>query len=419
MSNQHSNKDKDTTNNKQDSSNNSKATTTKDVAKTKEMSDGVFGLIVFAVLLTLVIWAVVSVTNTSVDTVTLGQLEYPASGKVGDSMTISYEPDQELAEGSSIEWYVDDVRIHSYSYDGEDVLSYQWQPTDTGRHTIQLRVGKDYTETATLTITRPIVVVNINDATMQYGDDMPQFSYDIDGLIGADTWQDIGCDAVVMCDNIDGVGIYTLSMSNTSCDSSMYELQFETGYLVVTPRQLTIANDISKVYDGTNSMLVGNIELEGIVEGDDVYCDMQQLYFEDKCVGQGKNVSTYNIELCGSDCDNYVIVGDAHGSISPRLVSIEGATVEGKVYDGNTSANINNMGWLVGVIDGDSVAIGDIQLHFDSAKVGKNKKIEIDNIALVGSDSDNYVVQLPEIQGKIVKKYIDLLVGNDVVEGNN
>lgn len=385
------------------------------------MSDVVFGLIVLAVLIALVVWAVVSVVNTSSTSYTLGELDYPTASRVGDSVSLSYDISSSIAEGANIEWIVDDVSIDNYSYDGSGQLQYQWQPTQSGKHTVQLRVGQFYTDKAVLTIANPLVVVDIDDIVVQYGEDIPQLTYTVSGLLGSDSWLDLGCSGKVQCtEDIDGVGIYTLDMSSTSCASTDYELQCNSGNLIVVPRRVNLSNNIIKQYDGTNSIAVGSLDLVGVLEGDDVEACADTLYFSDKNVGQDKQISTYNIALSGADSDNYTIEGATIcGTIVAKTIKVDGVVVDSKVYDGNTSAVITDSGMLSGVCDGDIVAIGYMDARYSTAKIGKNKPIEVDSITLIGSDSGNYTVERPTLSGSIVAKYIDLLTGNDAVAGDS
>ncbi len=388
-----------------------------DISKADGISDGVFGLIVLAILVALVIWAVVSVVSVDRVDVTLGELQYPTTSRVGDEVSLQYMA-EDIPQDSIVEWYVDDVRVYHGSYGGSDVVQYQWQPTHTGSHTVQLRVGDSYTDKAVLTIARPLATIVIQDYTMQYGDPLPQLSYTVEGIaIG----EDIGCSGSVVCsDNIDGVGVYPLTMTTTSCTNSQYEVECNGGNLIVIPRRLAIDNIITKQYDGTNSVAVEDIQLVGTIEGDDVCATADMLYFSDKHVGSDKSISSYNIQLCGLDSDNYTLEGAIiSGSILPRPVALEGTTVEHKVYDGTNSATISNSGMLSGTIDGDSVAIGYIDARYNNAKIGKDKDVVIDNITLVGSDSGNYTVTPPPVKGRIVAKYLDLITGNDAVTGSN
>ena len=49
------------------------------------------------------------------------------------------------------------------------------------------------------------------------------------------------------------------------------------------------------------------------------------------------------------------------------------------------------MGKINGVLDGDSVAIGSIDLNFAEATTG-TQEIIINDVTLIGADKDNYVV---------------------------
>ena len=63
-----------------------------------------------------------------------------------------------------------------------------------------------------------------------------------------------------------------------------------------------------------------------------------------------------------------------------------------KTYDGTTKAEVCKPGKLVGVLDGDSVAIGSMVAKFADANVQNSKKVTVTDIKLVGYDKDNYVI---------------------------
>ena len=86
-----------------------------------------------------------------------------------------------------------------------------------------------------------------------------------------------------------------------------------------------------------------------------------------------------------------MLEGTAYGNILPKEIQIDGLTIRDKQYDGTTRAQIERMGTLNGIIDGDSVAIGNLQLSFEQADVG-TQQIKLDSISLIGADKDNYFV---------------------------
>lgn len=170
-----------------------------------------------------------------------------------------------------------------------------------------------------------------------------------------------------------------------------------------------------KTYDQTNVIETPNISLKGIIEGDDVKAVCDKLYFDNKNAGTDKKVMLANVILDGADSSNYVLCGEAKGVIKPKLVDIDGLTIKDKVYDGTTKATIDKMGTLNGVINGDSVAIGNVNLSFSDAYIGE-KEIVINNVSLVGADKDNYVVNDVKIENANITSTVwDKLFKNDPV----
>ncbi len=78
--------------------------------------------------------------------------------------------------------------------------------------------------------------------------------------------------------------------------------------------------------------------------------------------------------------------------VLPKGMTLQGITVQNKTYDGTTKADIAKLGKLQGVVEGDSVAIGNLEVKFDAADVGTHA-VKVKNIVLVGMDKHNYFVQ--------------------------
>ena len=157
------------------------------------------------------------------------------------------------------------------------------------------------------------------------------------------------------------------------------------------PRKLTMQGDFVKTYDSSNTLENPHITLNGVLDGDEVYAACDKLYFNDKNAGLDKTVMLANVELAGTDGRNYVLEGEARGAILPKQVEISGLVIRDKAYDGTTRAQIDKMGRLDGVIDGDSVAIGKLELSFAEAEAG-DQPVRLDSVTLIGADKDNYVV---------------------------
>jgi hypothetical protein len=85
-------------------------------------------------------------------------------------------------------------------------------------------------------------------------------------------------------------------------------------------------------------------------------------------------------------------------TIAPRAVTITGIQANGKPYDGNITATLNNVGTLSGVLGSDlsplplvNLDASTIQANFTSKNVGPNQ-VSITNYKLSGPSSGNYIL---------------------------
>ncbi len=180
---------------------------------------------------------------------------------------------------------------------------------------------------------------------------------------------------------------------------------------------MTVKNEFVKTYDKTNVIEKPLIALDGVKAGDEVKAVADKLYFNDKNAGD-KSVMLANVELTGRDSCNYVLKGEARGRIEPKHIEINGLTIKDKSYDGTTRATIEKMGKINGVLDGDSVAIGAIDLNFAEATTG-TQEIIINDVTLIGADKDNYVVDEVTVDNANITTTIwnKLFVKDPVVAG--
>ena len=201
-----------------------------------------------------------------------------------------------------------------------------------------------------------------------------------------------------------------------NCDFAVTE-----GTLEIVPRTLTLTGEFTKVYDGTNTIGLEEISLDGVLKGDDVYiCTDTIAYFDNKNVGDDKQILLPNLSLCGDDAANYCVeTSNLCGQILPKTITVEGTKIANKHYDGTTKATFECVGNLVGVVDGDVVAIGNCQAAFENCKVGRNKKVCVSNVCLVGRDKGNYTLKTNfDCTGNIEKGYMDLILNKpDVIHG--
>ena len=147
-----------------------------------------------------------------------------------------------------------------------------------------------------------------------------------------------------------------------------------------------------KIYDGTTTADF-DIDSSGtIISGDDVTIAGSNANFSDKNVGEDKSVSFGDLSISGDDKDNYNITianTDVTADITPKQITVTGTAAD-KIYDGNTSANVELE--LTGVISGDTVAVSSSSDSFSDKNVGVEKTVTSTGITLSGSDGGNYVL---------------------------
>ncbi len=392
----------------------------KESAKDDDKGSLVIGITAVIIIFALFALAISAVNKSTRQTV--GSIGGDTVTRLGQKGTVTYDlgKDVNIAEGTDIIWYVDGHKVSQTKYvKGMDV-SLEYTPTHLGKERVRVDVGGKFTQTKDITVNKPVVTLKARDITVTYGDPLPELCYDCSGLLAGDSMEFLAYDGkCVVPEGKLKAGVYTINFDK-QCASGKYDAECVGGTLTVLPRQLKIAGGFTKVYDGNNYVYPGQLKLDGVIEGDDVKAECEKLYFTDKNVGLDKPITTANVELKGEDSCNYCLAAESlTGNIVPRKVSLEGLSVENKVYDGNSKATVLNPGKLKGVIEGDSVAIGTIEAEFDDAAVGNGKKVKVNKITLVGFDKDNYLLTpYAESKADITQSLFDKLLNkSDAVHG--
>ena len=177
------------------------------------------------------------------------------------------------------------------------------------------------------------------------------------------------------------VGTFTAKL--TASDGTEAELS-----VTITPAKLTVESiDVEdKTYDGTQTAVVKDVVVSGIVGSDDVKV-IAAGTFADKNVGADKEVSVVCL-VDGADAGNYTIDnGTAVATIKPAVITVTAVSAADKVYDGNTNAIITSIN-ITGVVTGDEVAVKGAG-QFADKEVGENKAVSV-TFTLSGADASNY-----------------------------
>ncbi|MDN2699800.1 YDG domain-containing protein, partial [Janthinobacterium sp. SUN073] len=212
--------------------------------------------------------------------------------------------------------------------------------------------------------------------------------------------------------------------------ASNYTVVNPTGLTAsITPKALTVAGQVagSKVYDGNAvAQLLGG-SLVGLVEGETLAIGGQTAAFADKNAGNAKTVTVSGTTLLDGtgSASNYTVVNPTGltASITPKALTVAGQVAGSKVYDGNAVAQLLG-GSLVGLVDGETLAIGGQTAAFADKNAGNAKAVTVSGTTLLdGSGSaSNYTLSNPTgLTASITPKALTVtgqVAGNKVYDGN-
>lgn len=369
---------------------------TQKVVDSEQRTDTIVGIITVAVVLALIMWLFISI---SIRGSAISELAYEGETRRGTEQVFTANVNSsKIKDGETVKWIVNGQTVAENVYTQGEPLTLNYAPQTSGQNYVTVQIGK-YSQSAYVDVLPPQLTISAPNLVMTYGDKIPDFNYDCCGFVGEDSREMMEYNGMCyLCDNSGekltcdklGVGVYELNMEQSCCFND-YDVNYVGGTLTVLPKKITPKSTFVKTYDGCNSIESPDIMLCGIEEGDEVKAVCDKLYFDNKNVGNNKAIMLANVELDGKDSRNYVLEGEARGAILPKQIEISGLVICDKMYDGTTKAQIDKMGALNGVLDGDSVAIGSLDLSFAQADAGQ-QQIVLDNVSLVGADKDNYTV---------------------------
>ncbi len=165
----------------------------------------------------------------------------------------------------------------------------------------------------------------------------------------------------------------------------------------ITPRTLHVSQltGTNKVYDGLTTASA-QIGADDRVQGDQLTLSAAGR-FADKNVGAGKQITIQSVKLDGADAANYTVDTTdltALADITPRRLNLIGAYATDKTYDGTTAATVNFA--RDDRVAGDELTAA-AQGRFSSKDVGTNKRVQVGNVTLSGTDAGNYEATTSEL----------------------
>ena len=224
-----------------------------------------------------------------------------------------------------------------------------------------------------------------------------------------------------------GTGItVTTGMSLTGADAANYSLSGQPSLTAdITAKELTVTGAVAsnKVYDGTTDATVSGASLSGIVGDDEVsLLNTTSGSFDYANVGTGITVTT-SMSIDGADAGNYSLSGQPSltADITAKSLTITGAIVENKEYDGTTDATVSGAS-LSGIVGDDDVSLQDATSgSFADASVGTGIAVTT-GMSLTGADAGNYSLSgQPSLSADITAKALTVtgaVASDKIYDGN-
>ena len=214
----------------------------------------------------------------------------------------------------------------------------------------------------------------------------------------------------------------TTSMSITGAAIGNYTLTQPILTGTITAKELTVtgASVTTKVYDGTDAATISGATLSGVVGNEDVMLiNATSGTFDNANAGTDKSVTT-TMSITGAAIGNYTLTQPIlTGTITAKELTVTGASVTTKVYDGTDAATISGA-TLSGVVGNEDVMlINATSGTFDNANAGTDKSVTT-TMSITGAAIGNYTLTQPVLTGNISARpiTIDITAQNKVYDGN-
>ena len=300
------------------------------------------------------------------------------------------------------------------------------QPTCAGTYYVQATVEetanyKGGTASAAFTVARAEVTVTAGDCTKVYGDNDPELTWTVSGLLNGDTADVLTVNAFRKTG--ENVGSYPITVTGNDIQGN-YKVNYTPGTLTITQAgaQL-VANDYSGVYDGKPH----SIEVKVKRSPQDVILGRNEatVYYSRTALNEHNyntvgstdapgciNVGTYTVYYY-VECANYgpvEVSGSKTVTITPKSVTITGLAACDKVYDGKTDATVTGTAAIDGKVDGDEVTVTAGTASFADAKAGTDKTVTFDGYGISGAKADNYQLsaQPADVKASITPKPVTI-----------
>ncbi|WP_251867798.1 MBG domain-containing protein [Enterococcus malodoratus] len=347
--------------------------------------------------------------NTILQYKPLANVAINSAGKVYDGKSIDKIPTLTLASGMVAPAFsLDDFLANGKGLSTvKDAAAYQIGLSDSGKQKLIDADGNIYDltnfdwskVTGTYTITPATATIEGPHVHKTYDGQAykEELTPTLTGVVAGDkvdySFSDISQDK--------DAGTYAIKV--TVGDNKNYTIPVKDGTLVIdkAKAELTVPNNLTKVYDGNGYTTPITPSITGVVAGDSLNYTVQDL-------SQDKNVGRYEVNASLGENKNYeVSVHKGQLSITPATVTIEGPHVH-KTYDGQAyKEELTPV--LTGVVNGEKINYGfsDISQYKDAGTYA---------IKVTAGDNKNYAVTVKDGVLVIDKAKADLTVPNNLTK---
>ncbi|MBR2303149.1 MAG: hypothetical protein IKA42_05045 [Clostridia bacterium] len=337
--------------------------------------------------------------------------------RYGTSGEVALQLDKKVSfDGGEVVWYVDGIEAKRGSATQSKSFVLKHSFDSVGTHKVRAEVAgyPNLTCETDVVVKKPLLVIEVSDETKIYGDQNPVAKYSVSGFVDNDTMQSLKLATPQFnATNESPVGEYGIK----PITHEKYDVMAKGGKLVVQKKLLSVkSNNGTKIYDGTTKVDDLQFNVGGKVGDDEVFIEVQSANYVDKNVGKNKGIKITKANLLGSDAKNYCLPKEivASGQIVCKNISLQQIDVADKFYDGGTAVTFENLGQFEGLASGDDVGISQIVARFETASVGKQKRVIVDKILLSGKDAKNYVIELPQNLVAQIKGESKAITSNEI-----
>ncbi|WP_219115964.1 YDG domain-containing protein [Janthinobacterium sp. UMAB-56] len=202
--------------------------------------------------------------------------------------------------------------------------------------------------------------------------------------------------------NAVNVGTYATTAGGLYSGQRGYIISYGAGTVTIDKRAVTVSGMTAsaKVYDGNTKASLTGGTLNGLVAGETVSFSGQAGAFTDQNAGTGKSVTVSGITLVNGAnlASNYSVTNPTGvtADITPKALTVMGATAGNKDYDGNTKATVSG-GVLSGLVGSETLGLSGLSGVFADKNAATGKVVTISGAMLADGAglASNYTVGNP------------------------